>query len=368
MVYTGSMDRSIKRVWNPPNPYLSAHRQFLEDEPPPETRVEVYEDHSQSILSRNDSPDLSFRWSVNPYRGCAHACIYCYARPTHEYLGLGAGTDFETKLVVKPQAPELLRRAFLRRSWKGELVVFSGVTDCYQPLEAGWRLTRGCLEVCAEFRNPVGIITKSALVQRDIDVLQRLHREASVSVHVSIPFLDERVARLVESGAPSIARRFETVQALAAAGIPVGVGVSPLIPGLNDADIPGILRRAKACGATQAFLTLLRLPGSVREVFLHRLQERLPMRAGRVEGRLRWTRDGELSDSRFGHRHSGSGIYWETIEQMWEVWTQRLGFNRGCDPDVPSTFVRPPVAARPRRSPRRKEPMQQQTFSWGNVA
>jgi DNA repair photolyase len=360
------MERPIRRVWNPPNPYLSAQRLWLGEEPPPEAAVEVYEDRSRSILSRNDSPDLPFRWSVNPYRGCAHACIYCYARPTHEYLGLGAGTDFETKLVVKPEAPRLLREAFLRPSWRGEPVVFSGVTDCYQPLEAGWRLTRGCLEVCAEFRNPVAIVTKSALIQRDVDLLERLHREASVSVFLSIPFLDEQVARAVAPGAPAIHRRFETMKALARAGVPVGIGVSPIIPGLNDADIPGLLRGARECGATQAFRTLLRLPGSVREAFFHRMRERLPGQVERIEGRIRWTRQGHLSDSRFGHRHSGSGIYWETIEQMWEVWTRRLGFWQEREAETPNTFCRPVTAAmapsRPRRSRARQQP--QQTFDF----
>ena len=340
-----------RRIWNPPNPYLTEQREWLGE--PPVAELEVYEDRSQSVLSHNDSPDIGFRWSVNPYRGCFHACAYCYARPTHEYFGLGAGTDFERKIFVKPRAPALLELAFRRASWRGELIAFSGVTDCYQPLEAAWRLTRGCLEVCRDFRNPAAIITKSALIRRDMDLLADLHRQARVSVSVSIPFLDEEIARLIEPGAPTIHRRFETLRLLAQAGIPAGIGVAPIIPGLNDADIPGLLQEARRCGARFAFKTLLRLPGSVQAVFCHRLQETLPLKASKVEHRIRATRQGRLSDSRFGHRHSGSGGYWDVIEQQWALWTRKLGFNQPDD-DVPTpaTFRHPP------------QPGQQLHFSW----
>src|SRR3982751_3072947 len=181
---------------NPPNPWLSREVEYRDEIPPAE--LEVYEDHTREILSHNDSPDVGFSWSVNPYRGCFHACAYCYARPTHEYLGLGAGTDFDRKITVKPDAPRLLREAFERDSWKGELVVFSGVTDCYQPLESKLRLTRGCLEVCAEYRNPVGIITKSPVIERDIDILQELTRVSRVRVSVSVPFWDSVTAKAMD--------------------------------------------------------------------------------------------------------------------------------------------------------------------------
>ena len=333
-----------KRVWNPPNPYLTEHRELLGE--PPVAELEVYEDQSKSILSRNDSPDIGFRWSVNPYRGCFHACSYCYARPTHEYFGFGAGTDFERRIFVKRRAPRLLEQAFRRPSWQGERIAFSGVTDCYQPLEAAWKLTRGCLSVCLAFRNPVAIVTKSLLIRRDIDLLSALVREADASVALSIPFLDEQTARVIEPGAPTIHRRFETMEILAKAGIPVGIGVAPIIPGLNDADIPGLLKEAKRHGASFAFRTLLRLPGSVKAVFFHRLREQLPLKAARVEHRLREVRSGRLYDSRFGHRHSGEGIYWESIDRMWDVWTRRLDFNGGKNEDEaerPPTFRRPPV-------------------------
>jgi DNA repair photolyase len=190
-------------VCNPPNPWASSEVEYLDEIPP--ARLEVYEDHTREILSHNDSPDLPFRHSVNPYRGCTHACAYCYARPTHEYLGLGAGTDFDRKIVVKPDAAALLREAFERRSWKGELVMFSGVTDCYQPLESTLRLTRACLEVCAEYRNPVAIVTKAPLIERDLDVLTELSRVARVRVAVSIPLWDPDKARAISarvSGTP----------------------------------------------------------------------------------------------------------------------------------------------------------------------
>lgn len=310
------------RIYNPPNPYLTEHRELIGE--PPSVELEVYEDNSETILSHNDSPDIGFRWSVNPYRGCTNACSYCYARPTHEYFGLGAGTDFERKIFVKKNAPALLEKAFRRKSWKGETVVFSGVTDCYQPLEAAWRLTRGCLEVCLKYRNPASIITKSLLIQRDIDLLKCLSQQVEVSVSISIPFLDEEIARIIEPGAPAIRRRFETIEKLSQQGIPVGIGVAPIIPGLNDQDIPGLLKEAKRRGAQYAFKTLLRLPGSVREVFFHRIHEKLPNYAQRIEGRIRQTRGGALYDSRFGHRHEGQGDYWKVIEELWEVWTRRL--------------------------------------------
>ena len=332
-----------KRVWNPPNPYLTEHRELLGE--PPVAALEVYEDQSKTILSHNDSPDIGFRWSVNPYRGCFHACAYCYARPTHEYFGFGAGTDFERKIFVKRKAPQLLEQAFRRLSWRGERVIFSGVTDCYQPLEASWGLTRGCLNVCLKFHNPVGIITKSLLIRRDAPLLAALAREADASVSMSIAFLDERIARLIEPGTPTIRRRFETMRLLADAGVPVGIGIAPIIPGLNDNDIPSLLKEAKRCGAQFAFKTLLRLPGSVKAVFFHRLHEVMPLRAAKIEHRIRETRRGKLYDSRFGQRHSGDGEYWEMIERVWALWTRRLGFNEDEEPAKPSTFFRPPREA-----------------------
>jgi len=336
---------NLRRIWNPPNPYLTQHRELLEE--PPVAELEVWEDRSRSVLAKNDSPDLGFRWSVNPYRGCFHACAYCYARPYHEYLGLGAGTDFERKILVKPDAAELLEAAFRKPSWQGELVMFSGVTDCYQPLEAAWGLTRACLEVCERHANPVAIVTKSALIRRDAELLARLSARARVAVSISIPFLSEDVTRKMEPGAPSVARRFEAMRVLAAAGVRVGIGVAPIIPGLNDPDVPHLLARAKEHGATFAFRTLLRLPGSTRDVFLHRLAQEFPDRAGRVENRIRDVRGGELSDSRFGRRFQGTGRYWEAIDTLWDLWLKRTEL-RGPDYGGPAQAKEGPAPRPPR--------------------
>src|SRR5262245_31567805 len=306
-------------ISNPPNPWATSEVQYLDGVPPPETRLEVYEDHTRQILSKNDSPDVGFTWSVNPYRGCFHACAYCYARPSHEYLSFGAGTDFDRKILVKLRAPELLRAAFAHRTWKKELVVFSGVTDCYQPLEAGYRLTRGCLEVCAQAANPAGVITKSALIERDLDVLQALAGAAALHVTVSIPFWDPERARAIEPYVATPQRRMRIVETLARAGITVGVNVAPIIPGLNDQDIPKILAAAREAGASQAGYVLLRLPGSVKVVFEERLRAALPLAADRVLHRIRETRGGELYDPRFGVRGRGEGTYALAIRTLFET-------------------------------------------------
>jgi DNA repair photolyase len=293
----------------------------------PDAEVQVLDDQTRGILSKNTSPDIGFRFSVNPYRGCMHACAYCYARPTHEYLGLGAGTDFDRKIVVKREAAALLREAFEKRSWKGERVVFSGVTDCYQPLEAKLGLTRACLEVCLAYRNPVGIITKSALIERDIDVLAALAKTAQLYVGVSLPFLDAARARALEPYAPSPATRLRTMKRLAEAGITVGVSVAPVIPGLSDAEIPGILGAAKDHGATSAGFVLLRLPGAVKEVFEERLRQVLPLRAEKVLRRIREAHGGDLYRAEFGTRHRGTGTYAEQITTLFEATAKRLGFD-----------------------------------------
>ena len=324
---------------NPPNPWAHTEVDYLDGEAP-NVPLRVFEDHTRQILSRNDSPDVGFTWSVNPYRGCFHACAYCYARPGHEYLSFGAGTDFDRKIVVKPDAPDLLREAFDKRSWKGEIVVFSGVTDCYQPLEASYRLTRRCLEVCAAYRNPVGLITKSPLVERDIDVLRRLADVATVHVTMSIPFWDEAHARAIEPFVATPARRMHAVEKLAKAGLTVGVNVAPVIPGLNDEDIPDVLTRAKDAGATYAGFVLLRLPGPVKAVFEERLRQALPLRADKVMRRIRDTRGGALYDPRFGKRGVGEGPYADALTTLFDATVRRLGLNEGWK-DARDTFMRP---------------------------
>ncbi len=313
----------MKRIANPPNPYDSTHHEWLE--PPPEAALEVFEERASSILSENKSPDVPFRWSANPYRGCQHACAYCYARTTHEYLGFGAGTDFDTKIVVKTNAAELLDAAFSKRSWRREFVNFSGVTDCYQPLEASYGLMRACLDVCIRHRNPAAVVTKGYLVVRDIERLVELQRVSATSVFISIPFAKHGTSRLIEPQAPPPGRRFEAVRALADAGIPVGVFIAPIIPGLNDRDIPDILRRAADAGARTAAHAALHLSGNVAPVFLSRVKQAMPLRAERIESRIRDTRGGQLCESRFGHRMTGQGPYWESISALFAQHARRCG-------------------------------------------
>jgi DNA repair photolyase len=265
----------------------------------------------------------------------------CYARPTHEYLGLGAGTDFDRKITVKPDAPRLLREAFERPSWKGELIVFSGVTDCYQPLEASYRLTRQCLEVCAQYRNPVGIITKAPLIERDLDVLQELRRVASVGVTLSVPIWDREHAHAVEPFVATPQRRIKTIERLCAAGLDVGVNIAPVIPGLSDADIPQILEAAHAAGARRAGFVFLRLPGSVAQVFEERIRAALPLRAERILSRVREARGGRLYDSRFGIRGRGQGNYAEAARALFDTTVRRLGMNEDCHGRANDTFQRP---------------------------
>ncbi|MCB9882697.1 MAG: radical SAM protein [Planctomycetes bacterium] len=325
------MPRPHLRASNPPNPWSTEHVHWLGE--PPDATLEVYEETARSILSHNDSPDLPFRWSVNPYRGCQHACAYCYARPTHEYLGYGAGTDFDTKIVAKTNAPELLRRAFLKRTWKRELVAFSGVTDPYQPIEANYQLTRRCLDWACQFENPISIVTKSALVRRDVDLLRRLSRTAEVSVFLSIPALDRGVARAVEPGAASPGARLETIRRLADEGIPCGVAIAPMIPGLTDSELPEILERAYDAGARQAFMLLLRLVDAVRLVFEERLRCVLPLRAGKILNAWEACRAAQGSSrNAFGERFVGKGARYEAIERLFELTCRRLGFTGETTP------------------------------------
>lgn len=324
---------------NPVNGWERAHVEYDPGEAP-QTGLEIYEDNTQNILSTNDSPDISFRYSVNPYRGCAHGCSYCYARPSHEYLGFGAGTDFERRIVIKPRAPELLKEAFDKRGWQGDLLVFSGITDCYQPVEARFELTRRCLEVCRDYQNPVHIITKSTLVERDIDVLSELSARASLSVSVSVTFWDAEVARVIEPYVPTPRRRIETIRRLTAAGIRVVVHVAPVIVGLSDRDMLPILQAAREAGAVSAMMMPVRLPGSVAEVFERRLREALPLRAERVLSHIREMRGGKLNDPRFGSRQRGEGKYVEAIQQSFEAACRRLGYADWPEPRT-GTFARP---------------------------
>ncbi|HEY3025354.1 MAG TPA: PA0069 family radical SAM protein [Pyrinomonadaceae bacterium] len=330
-------------VENPPNPWLTHSVEWIGE--PPAAKIEVFEETAtRSIITHNDSPDVGFDYTVNCYRGCSHGCTYCFSRPTHEYLGYGAGTDFERKIIAKVRAPELLRQELAKRSWKGDIIMFSFTSDPYIPFEANYKLTRRCLEVCLEFRNPIGIITKSALIRRDIDILQQIAREASLSVFISIPFADYDIARAVEPFAPSPDARFKAMKELAEAGIDVGIGIAPVVPGLST-EIPELLTRAKEAGARRAFINMLRLPGSVAPYFEQRLREKLPMKADRILNRIREARGGKLNSSVFGERMRGQGQYWEAQERLFEVHCKRLGFNErtvGSEPrKFGNTFRRP---------------------------
>lgn len=327
---------------NPPNPYLATRVEYLEEAP--EQRLEIYEEEARSIVSHNQSDDLPFAHSVNPYRGCIHACAYCYARPTHQYLGFGAGTDFDRKIVVKRNAPQLLRAHFLKASWQGDAVMFSGVTDCYQPIEHRYRLTRQCLEVCAEFHNPVMIVTKGALVARDVDVLKTLSERAMTSVCFSLATTHEDTLKTLEPWASSAARRLDAMKTLSLAGVRTGVLVSPIIPGLTDSEVVRVLEAARDHGARDAFMTLLRLPGEVAEVFSARVTTAWPERGPKLLRLLTESRDGAVDQRRFGDRMKGEGPRWEITRQLFVNARERLGFERERPwHEAPRTFRRPVV-------------------------
>lgn len=334
-----------RAVANPPLRFSSTQVDRLDPslEAPPELAgLEVIEEKAKSILSENQSPDIGFRFSINPYRGCYHACSYCYARPTHAYLGLGSGTDFDRKIVVKTNAASLLEDAFEKRSWQGDHIALSGNTDCYQPLEAKYQITRSLLEVFARYRNPVGIITKNAMVVRDLDLLTTLSRQARCRVTFSIPFADDAMAKKVEPGASPIDKRFEAMRRLADAGIEVGISLAPVIPGLNDDQLPALLDRAKEAGASSAFIVLLRLPLEVLPVFDERLGESFPLRADKVRNAIREMRLGKMNESGPGERMRGHGARWQAIEQLFRLHVRRLGMNQGeAMAELPTTFRRP---------------------------
>lgn len=298
-------------------------------------------DRSRTFISTNDSPDVPFRFSINPYRGCEHGCVYCYARPSHELLGMNAGLDFESRIMVKHDAAEMLRAELADENWHGELIVLSGVTDCYQPAERKLRLTRGCLEVMLEARQPLGIVTKNALVTRDADLLARLAAENLVHVHVSITTLDSNLARTMEPRTATPEARLRTIRELAKAGVPTGVMTSPIIPGLNDQEIPAILAAAKEAGAASASYILLRLPFAVRPIFEEWITRNYPDKAPRVLALIRQTRGGRMNDSQWGRRMRGQGHYAEGIEKTFQIFRKKHGLDRPLAPLDHSKFAPP---------------------------
>src|SRR5262249_29347969 len=315
---------------NPPNRF-----ETLSYDPDPEEidgfgpapKTQYLRETSKSIIAYNDSPDIPFDASVNPYRGCEHGCIYCYARPTHEFLGFSAGLDFETRILVKEDAPELLYDELSSRKWKPQILVMSGVTDPYQPIESRLRITRRCLEVLAEFRNPVGIITKNHLVTRDIDILKRLAEFNAVSVSVSVTTLDGKLAHIMEPRTSPPERRLKAIEELAAAGIPVGVMAAPVIPGLTDHEIPSIIAAGAAAGARDAGYVMLRLPYAVKDLFQNWLSEHFPDRKKKILDHIRDIRDGKLNDPEFKSRMKGQGVYADQIRSLFVVACKRAGIS-----------------------------------------
>jgi DNA repair photolyase len=293
----------------------------------PNPKTTFLDDQSESIIVKNESPDVGFSAGINAYRGCEHGCAYCYARPYHEYLGFSAGLDFETKIMVKRRAAELLRKELSKPKYEPQVLGMSGVTDCYQPAERHFRITRSVLEVLAEFRNPVSLITKNFLITRDIDILKELAAYDAVHAYISITTLNADLAAKMEPRASSPSHRLRAIEMLAKAGIPIGVMVAPIIPGLNDREMPAVLEAAKKAGACEAGYTMLRLPYGVKDVFTEWLKTNFPERLDRILGTVREVRGGKLNVSDFKTRMRGEGPYADQINQMFHVFRERLGYN-----------------------------------------
>jgi len=321
---TGNTLNRFDRLHMQPEPYDG--EEFEEHKPL--LRTEFLRDSSRSIVTENNSPDIPFRYSVNAYRGCEHGCAYCYARPTHEYLGHSAGLDFESKIYVKEEAPRLLREKLMSRSWVGEHITFSGNTDCYQPIERQLKLTRQCLEVMVHFKNPAAMITKNALITRDIDLLAQLAEINAVMVFISVTTLDDDLCAVLEPRTSRPAARLRAIGELAAAGIPTGVNVAPCIPGLTDHEMPAILRAAHQAGAKFAGYTPVRLPLAVTPLFTAWLEEHRPLRKEKVLENIRNMRDGKLNEASFGSRMRGTGAIAENMRQMFKITTRKLGLNQ----------------------------------------
>jgi DNA repair photolyase len=309
------------------------------DDPAP--RTELLLDASRSVIARNDSPDVGFETSINPYRGCEHGCIYCYARPFHEYLGFSAGLDFETKIMVKEDAPDLLRAELFSARWHPQTIQLSGVTDPYQPAERRLRLTRRCLEVLAEFRNPVAITTKNFLVTRDLDLLQDLAKYSAAAVCLSVTTLDDRLYRILEPRTSTPGRRLKAIGLLAEAGIPTAVNIAPVIPGLTDHELPRIVAAAAEAGARAAGYIMLRLPAVVASLFERWLDAHFPDRKDKVLNRIRGMRCGRLYDSRFGTRGSGEGHFAEHTSEMFDLACRRAGLGTDYPTLSAASFRRP---------------------------
>jgi DNA repair photolyase len=328
---------------------LGEHLDEIAAERPDGTQVltRIYDDRSRSVVNKVDSPDLAgMEWTLNPYRGCEHGCIYCYARPTHEYLGFSSGLDFETRIVAKRDAPELLRKALSSPKWERKTIAMSGVTDPYQPVEAKLGITRRCLEVMAEFRQPVGVITKSRLILRDMDLLADMARDGLATAAVSVTTLDHDLAMKMEPRAASPKARLEAVEKLSAAGVRVCVMMAPIVPGLTDHEIPSVLKAASEAGAKSAAYVLLRLPYQIKDLFLDWLARHFPDRAGHIESAIREGRGGALYDATFFDRQRGLGPRAEQIDQTFALFKRRYGLEGRTEHVMPR-----PMPPRPQAEP-----------------
>jgi DNA repair photolyase len=331
---------------NPPNRFESITYEpdidaDLPAEERPAPRTQFFRDASRTLITYNDSPDVGFEASINPYRGCEHGCIYCYARPYHEYLGMSAGLDFETKIIVKENAPELLRKELSSPRWKLQTLAISGVTDCYQPIERKLKVTRRCLEVLAEFRNPVAIVTKNYLVTRDIDLLTELACHNAAAVFLSVTTLNAELARIMEPRTAPPARRLQAIAELHKAGVPAGVIVAPVIPGLTDHELPQIIAAAAQAGAKFAGYVPLRLPYAVAPLFEQWLAQHMPDRKERVLGAIRSMRGGRLNDPNFGSRMRGEGIFAEQLHALFVAACRKAGLVNDRFESSTSAFRRP---------------------------
>lgn len=319
-----------------------------EEDPSPKTQF--LKDSTQTIIAYNTSPDVGFNASINAYRGCEHGCVYCFARPTHEYLGMSAGLDFETRIMVKENAPELLRKELSSKKWKPQVLAMSGVTDCYQPIERKLQITRRVLQTLAEFRNPVGIITKNFLVTRDIDILQDLAKWNCVGVNLSVTTLDPTLTPRLEPRASLPAARLDAIRLLSEAGIPVGVMVAPVIPGINDHEVPKILEAAVKNGAKWAGYVALRLPWGVKDLFEQWVYQHFPDRADKVLNRIRSIREGKLYDATWGDRMRGHGIFAQQMEQMFAVGCKHAGIQSNRRFELSTEHFRVPGREDPQMS------------------
>src|SRR5215207_1758068 len=327
---------------NPTNRFETITVERDPEAPGPErVETELLKDTSRSLITRNDSPDVGFEVSLNPYRGCEHGCIYCYARPTHEYLGFSAGLDFETRILAKEEAPEILRKELSSPKWKPQTLAMSGVTDCYQPVERKLEVTRRCLGVLAEFRNPVAVITKNEMVTRDIDHLSALAEHGAAAVYLSITTLDVDLARRMEPRASHPRDRLKAIERLAAAGIPVGVMVAPVVPAITDHEMPKILEAAAAAGARTAGYVVMRLPGAVAGLFERWLEAHFPDRKEKVLARVRELRGGRLYDPRFGSRMRGEGLFADQVKAVFETSKRRYGLDQRHFELTAASFRRP---------------------------